>query len=726
MRETHDVRQRGLYRPVSKETTAELGELISSRTPVFVMPSWFVNTEAAQVGHLLSEALHELSGRAPGRSLPYRSFFANSRYEAVHAAVKLARHDGLDGYGEHGGRFAVLDPDPMLHASFDPLGDGPERALVPGVDFSGSLDALRETVRTGKHCGLLLREPAAFDPARLADAAEEFRYGASRGGLVTLDLSDSALTDDAAAVVGAIRPDLVIVGERLTGYEVPFAALVGTQEAFAAWNRPETAFLHSNTYGGNTLAMRRVRASLLARFAPGSPVRTTVERAESDWDFTLRLYGRHVNATTEKMHRALHGALHVVRAEGPRLTLELDSGRRLEVVDGACGGGLGVAGHNADDALTRVLEQHDPADPHGERLEEMLAGDTSLARVFPGVSGATAVENALTLALLARRGRRRVIVFDHNYGGKTLISLLATAAEKSRAPFAPLYDSVCYLDPFAPDAVERLKDELAADDVALVWLELVHGSSDSYAPLPAELLAAVAEERERRGFLVGVDEILTSYYRCGPRFAHHGRLPEVDLVTVSKALSYMCFPVSAAVVSEEVAERAREAAPLLVEELRNRYANSLGAHFAVHSLTRADELGLAGRTASLAGAVRTAVEEIDPGSKTVGNRYAEGLFVRLEMRPPRLPGALGRRAGELSLVSTLLWWTTRARVFSLYDCLGLPLTSGPEEQARFTDGIRALSRKSPYSLLWSALVFLAGERVRTALARRGRRGSRRA
>lgn len=722
MPETHDVRQRGLYRPVGEETTAELGELISSRTPVFVMPSWFVNTEAAQVGHLLSEALTELTGGAPGgRGSPYRSFFANSRYEAVHAAVKLTRHAGLAGYGDHGGRFAVLDPDPMLHASFDPLGDGPQRALVPGVDFVRSIDALRKTLREGKHCGVLLREPSAFDPERLACAAAEFREAASHGVLVTLDLSDSALTHEAAGVLGALSPDLVIVGERLTGYEVPFAALVGTPEAFAPWDRAETAFLHSSTYGGNTLAMRRVRAALLARFAPGAPVHATVARAEADWDFTLRLYGRHVNATTEKMHRALHGTLHVVRAEGARLTLELDSGRRLEVVDGACGGGLGVAGHNADDARTAVLEQHDPAGGHGARLEELLARDTSLARVFPGVSGATAVENALTLALLARRGSRKVIVFDHNYGGKTLISLLATAAENSRAPFGPLYDSVRYLDPFAPDAVDRLKDELDSGDVALVWLELVHGSSDSYAPLPDELLDVIAQERERRGFLIGVDEILTSYYRCGPRFAHHGRLPEVDLVTVSKALSYMCFPVSAAVVSEDVARRAREANPRLVEELRHRYANSLGAHFAVHSLTRADELGLAGRTASLAGSLRSAVESIDPASRTVGNRFAQGLFVRLEMRPPKLPGALAKKAGELSLVSTLLWWTTRARVFSLYDCLGLPLTSGPEEEARFVDGIRALSRKSPYSLLWSALVFVAGERLRTALARRRRR-----
>jgi adenosylmethionine-8-amino-7-oxononanoate aminotransferase len=620
----------------------------------------------------------------------------------------------------------VLDPDEALRDGFDPLGEGPERALVPHITFVRAVEELRDRLADEAYCGVLLREPARFELTHLREAVLACR---TRTMTVVLDLSDADLSGRAEApILATTRPDLVVLGEGLTGAEVPFGAFVGTEATFEVWTRPGNAFLHTNTYGGNKLALRKVRAGLLRRFEPGSPVLTTVARAESDRDLVLDLYGRHVNAATAKVHRMLRGALNIVRAEGARVTVELDSGRRLDLVDGVSGGGLGVGGHNPDDARTEVLRGHDPDTDYTAKLEGALARETGLARTFPGVSGASAVETALTLALLAQRQgqqrRRRIIVFDHNYGGKTLIALLATAAAGSREPFAPLYDGVRYLDPFAPDAAERLHAELASNEVALVWLELVHGSSDSYATLPADLLGIVARERERQGFLVGVDEILTSFYRCGPRFAFHGRLPEVDLMTVSKALSYLCFPVSAAVVSESVYERARAANPRLVDELKERYAHPLGAHFAVHSLAQVDALDLAGRSAALANDLCAAVAAVDAESRTIGRRFIEGLFVRLEMKPPQLPGRLADRAGELSMISVILWWITRARVFVLYDCFGPHQISGPEEAARITEGIRALATKSPYGLLRDAAAFLATEAV---LSRwNGRRRRRRA
>jgi acetylornithine/succinyldiaminopimelate/putrescine aminotransferase len=718
-----DVRTGNLYRSAGESTKELLGELIEQKAPIFAMPSWFVTADAAQVGFLLSEVLRELCGGPPGES--WRSFFANSRYEAIHGAIKLMRHGRAESIGEHRGRVLMLDSGDGLRADFDPLGEGPERALVPGVIFVRSVDDLRIALDSGTYCAMLVREPAVFARTELADAVAAAR---DQGLTVAADLSDSDLSESSGALsrrLTEIRPDIVVVGEHLTDSEVPFGAFAGTAAAFEPWTRPENAFLHSNTYGGNTLAMRKVKERLLRHFEPDHRARDVVARAERDWDRALGLYGRHVNAATERMHRTLRGALHVVRAEGARLTVELDSGRRLELVDGVCGGGLGVNGHNPPDARTEVLRRHDPTVDYVGRLESLLAAETGLARVFPQVSGAGAVETALTLALLAQRGRRRIIVFDHNYGGKTLVALLATAATRSRAPFGPLYDGVRYLDPFASDAAARLEEELASDEVALVWLELVHGSSDSYAALPDDLLAIIARERDRRGFLVGVDEILTSYYRCGRRFAFRGRLPEVDLVTVSKALSYLCFPVSAAVVSESVYERAARSHPRLVEDLKARYANQLGAHFAVHSLTRVDELDLADRTDALARGVRDGIATMDARSRSVDRRFAEGLFVRLEMVPPKLPGPLAKHVGDLSVLSTILWWVTRARVFVLYDCFGIPLIAGADDISRINAGVRALSKKSPYGLLWSAFVFIAKEKASRVLRLRSKANSRR-
>lgn len=708
------TRAAGLFRPVGAETKELVAGLVAAKQPIFGMPAWFVTAEAAHVAYLLSDAVDTLAGGGG----PYRSFFANSRHEALHAAIKLTRHRTLDRFAEHAGRVVVVDPGQRLHHDVDPLGAGPAAALVPGVVCVPTLAAARAALGGDPACGLVVRAPHGLDPAELAALVAQARRDSA---LVTLDLADAALTaEDDQAVLRAVGPDLVVVGERLTDGEVPFGALVGTTDAFVPWAEPGQAFLHSNTYGGNSVAMRKVRETLLARLDPAGPACAVVARADaSNWPAVLDLYATHVNAETVRLHRMLRGALHIVEADGARLTVELDSGRRLGLVDAVCGGGLGVNGHNPADARTAVLDRHDPATDYRGALEELLADEVGLPRLFAAVSGAGAVDTALTLALLAqsRHGRRRIVVFDHNYGGKTLVALLATAAATTRAPFGPLYDGVRYLDPFAPDAVARFEEEVAAGDVALVWLELVHGSSDSYAALPDDLLAAVSRERQRRGFLVGVDEILTSSYRCGRRWAHHGRVPDVDVLTLSKALSYLCFPMAATVVSETVYQDAYAANPTLVGDLSVRYVNQLGAHFGLHSLRQMDALGLPDRTAQLGRDLADAVAGLPPDAPSIGRRFAEGLFVRLEMRPARLPGRFAARAGELSLTATTLWWITRARVFVLYDCFGPALVAQPEDLARVTDGLRRLGRTSPRGLVVRALLFQARQALLARLRR---------
>ncbi|MFD7912432.1 hypothetical protein ACFV30_17155 [Streptomyces sp. NPDC059752] len=118
-------------RPAGPRTLGILADLIAQEQPVFAMPSWFVTTESAQAGHLVSEFVRELGGRPPGTH--YRSFFANSRYEALHGAVKLLRHRAAATAAAHRGRVLVLDPDGTLARRTDPLGEGPDRALAPGL-----------------------------------------------------------------------------------------------------------------------------------------------------------------------------------------------------------------------------------------------------------------------------------------------------------------------------------------------------------------------------------------------------------------------------------------------------------------------------------------------------------------------------------------------------------------------------------------------------------------
>ncbi|MET3988071.1 aminotransferase class III-fold pyridoxal phosphate-dependent enzyme [Streptomyces sp. PvR034] len=702
------------FLPAGPRTLGILSELIGNEQPIFAMPSWFVTTESAQAGHLISEFVRELGARPPGTV--FRSFFANSRYEALHGAVKLLRHRAAATAAAHRGRVLVLDPDGTLARRADPLGEGPERALVPGLVACATLRELSAALSAAALCGLVVRRPELLDAEGLADIVRLAATARAAGARIAVDLCDIDPARPADEAVTALRPDLVVLGESLTGYEVPFGAFTGSHDMFAPWSTPQTAFLHSNTYGGNTAAMRAVIGRLLPRWDGHAPVHRELAAAADDRQRTLDLYARHVNPMTVRMHRKLRGALNVVRAKGSRLTVRLDSGRSLELVDGLCGAGLGVAGHSPADALSDVVRSHDPARDHVGELERVLAAETGLPRTFPAVSGASAVETAFTLARLARPDRRRIIVFRHNYGGKTLVSLLATAADRTRAPFGPLYEDIRYIDPFTPHAVDEFRAQTADGEVALVWIELVHGSSDAYAPIPAHLLEAVTEGRAEQGYLVGVDEVLTSYYRCGTRFAHHGRLPSVDLLSLSKALSYGCFPTGAALVSEAVYEAARTAHPQLVAELRGQHAHGLGAHFALHAIAQVDALGLGDRVQTLSEVVRSGLAAMDTGpGSVVGRRFSEGLLGRFE---PRVPGPLGRFVdpqGELMTYALILWWITRARAFVVYDVFLLPLNATEREIRHVMRGARLLSRTGPLRLLAQVARFHLGERLRQAL-----------
>lgn len=701
-----------LFRPAAPETLAILTDLVEREHPIFAMPSWFVTEDAAHTGYLISTFLREISG-APA-SARYRCFFANSRYEALHGAIKLLRHRAAGTAARHRGRVLVLDPDGTLHRRADPLGEGPERALAPGLVFAATVAALRAALAQAPYCGLVLRGTQGMDAEQLAELADVVRRARGDGARVALDLGDvdPLVARDTAS--GLLVPDLFVVGESLTGHQVPFGAFAGGPEMFAPWSSPSTGFLHSNTYGGNTVAMRAVKARLLHRWAEGDPVRDVLAATTGDWQRTLDLYARHVNPMTVRMQRKLRGALHVVRASGARLTVELDSGRRLDLVDGLCGAGLGINGHNPPDAVTEVVRRHDPQRDHVAELERVLARETGLARAFPAVSGASAVESAIILARLARPDRRRIVVFRHNYGGKTLVSLLATAAERTRAPFGPLYDDIRYLDPFAPGAVDEFRREVADGQVGLVWVELVHGSSDSYAPIPDRLLRAVSEARAEQGCLIGVDEVLTSFYRCGTRFAHHGRLPEIDLMSLSKALSYGCFPTGSALVSEAVHQAARRANPRLVEELRVQHAHQLGAHFALHAVAQVDALEIESRVAALSQVVRQGLADMAGNRRgAVGRRFAEGLLGRFEPRVPRLLRPLVDPEGEPMTYALILWWIRRARAFVVYDVFLLPLVATDEEIRQVMAGARRLSRISAPRLLAQAAVFRLVERVRS-------------
>ncbi|MFI0960719.1 4-aminobutyrate--2-oxoglutarate transaminase [Streptomyces sp. NPDC021080] len=167
-------------------------------------------------------------------------------------------------------------------------------------------------------------------------------------------------------------------------------------------------------------------------------------------------------------------------------------------------------------------------------------------------SGAEAVENAVKIARSAT-GRPGVVVFDHAFHGRTLLTMSLTAKntpyKQGFGPFAPEVHRAPMAYPYRwPTGPERCAEEAAsaladlldrqvgADNVAAVLIEPIQGEGGFVVPAPG-FLGRVAEICRGRGILLIVDEVQSGIARTGRMFAceHEGVRP--DLITTAKGLA---------------------------------------------------------------------------------------------------------------------------------------------------------------------------------------------
>ncbi|WLW56987.1 4-aminobutyrate--2-oxoglutarate transaminase [Streptomyces sp. YU58] len=186
-----------------------------------------------------------------------------------------------------------------------------------------------------------------------------------------------------------------------------------------------------------------------------------------------------------------------------------------------------------------------------EKLNE-LAPVPGEKRTILVNSGAEAVENAVKVARAAT-GRPGVVVFDHAFHGRTLLTMSLTAKNKPYkqgfGPFAPEVHRAPMAYPYRwPTSPERCAEEAAyaladlldrqvgADNVAAVLVEPIQGEGGFVVPAPG-FLSRVADICRTRGILLIVDEIQAGIARTGRMFAceHEGIRP--DLITTGKGLA---------------------------------------------------------------------------------------------------------------------------------------------------------------------------------------------
>jgi adenosylmethionine-8-amino-7-oxononanoate aminotransferase len=256
--------------------------------------------------------------------------------------------------------------------------------------------------------------------------------------------------------------------------------------------------------------------------------------------------------------------------------VERAAGLRLYTTDGrelldACSGGAMTAclGHGVPELIDAAAEQservtyvynhhfsNDRQEEYAERLVSTAAPEMARVRLASGGSEANEAAVRLARSYHVERGdeRRTIIVSAAEaYHGATFGALGLTGRRSLQEPYADYLPAHRHIPAGDLKALDRLLDE-AEEEIAAFFCEPVSAASRAGWSPPTEFWDGLAERRERHGFLVVFDEIVTGMGRTGTWFAYQDMPLVPDVVTAGKGLGGGLFPLSAALMCEEVYE----------------------------------------------------------------------------------------------------------------------------------------------------------------------------
>ena len=284
-------------------------------------------------------------------------------------------------------------------------------------------------------------------------------------------------------------------------------------------------------------------------------------------------------------HQSSHEGSAVSYPRGMPMSIQRARGATIEDVDGNIYidffGGAGVmnVGHANPDVLKAAREQMDDLthaldipNPSRKNMVEMLSNilPKQLDKVFFGApTGSDAVESAMKLAKYNTK-RYPMISFEGAYHGMTSGALSLCSGSPFKGDFLPLIPEVhfvpyayCYRCAFdrQPESCEmfcaKYLDHVLEDShsgvgkPAAVIVEAIQGEGGSIVP-PDAWLPMIRKICDKHDVLMIDDEIQAGFCRTGKMFAceHTNTIP--DIMTMSKALGGVGFPISCIAYKEKL------------------------------------------------------------------------------------------------------------------------------------------------------------------------------
>ncbi len=354
-----------------------------------------------------------------------------------------------------------------------------------------------------------------------------------------------------------------------------------------------------------------------------------------------------------------------VRATYPNI--ERGEGVWLHRVDGrpildACGGGAMVAclGHGRRDIVEAAARQaerlayiyyhhftNEPQEELARRVLDVAAPEMARARFVTGGSEANEMAIRLVRQYHVDRGeaeRWRIVSPAQAYHGATIGTLALSGRRGLQHPYEPYLAEHLHVPPStsrldetgaaALRELDRVVAEAGAETIAAFFCEPVSAAAmPAYSP-PSAFWEGLAERRERYGFLVCFDEVVTGFGRTGTWFAGHQLPIDPDVVTFGKGLAAGYAPLAGMLCRQHV----YDAVDAVSRNFEHGHTWDGAPQFCAVGLAVLDaigEEGLVERVRNRGPGLRDEVEAALADSEIIGDVRGRGFLLGVELVDPR-------------------------------------------------------------------------------------------
>jgi acetylornithine/succinyldiaminopimelate/putrescine aminotransferase len=682
--------------------------LLTEQIPNFLR--LYLAPSAVQTCCCLNRYVQEVWFRGNLKYEAFQSFLANSFDEALSGAMKLARFSA--GSEQRPQTGLILDPNKRIGSLVElALANQAKLAFIPDVSVWGAerLKAIDSPAQIERF-GFVVAFPSIDS---LTDNVIRVLNQASTLPPIIACMDRESLRQG-EVLRGFPKPSIVVFDESFVRSHVPFGAFTARRSLYNYWNKGGFANFHSTTFQPNAVSTLHFM-QCIQEDDPEFYVRHSeeLERIQADVSYRKQLFRKLYSPSLARAASFTGWDRKTVRASGHYVCVD-----SRPVFDAVAGVACSIRGHNPPGFCNEIADLAGLSDYH-QAVSDRLQQLTGLPNMLPAVSGASAVENALRLGLVAGSPRDFVLAFQGGFGGKTLFALTGTANARYKRQIEPLYRNVVYIDPFRADAVELVEKALAAHPVGVVQVELVQAVG-GVRPLPEKLLMYLQDARVRFGFSLFVDEVQTGMYRTGPFLRSQALGLEPDIITLGKGTSDMMYPFAAVLFSDKVRSNVGYNQAGIIDTMRARLDYEFGYKTLLNVLHQAEKLRLAERVPVVARLIENRLRTGLRGCKSVRDVRVFGLLIAIELEKDRgLHRWLGNQVGPAYLLNLLRHGSFPVLAgFCQYEPhvlkLTPPLTITDQEAVRMCDTIVHVLTRPAVSLLPS----LVGAISKTLAGRR--------